>query len=243
MKFIEDIHKYVDEDQEYVPVTYFIKKFEPFKDWKKIAETFAKKHGRTTEDVLAEWDKNKNEAAAKGTRYHAEQERILLDDGSAYIDNVLCPVYTVHTVAGIKEDKSVKLEDNTIYPEKMIWSRKYHICGTADIVIVRDKKIHIKDYKTNKKLDFESYKHPVKGKEKMKFPLTHLDCCNFNTYQLQLNLYMYMLLQQNRDLKIGTMTILHVIYENGLVVGQVEVPVKNMQKEIKTMLEYYKNQK
>ena len=27
MKFIEDIHKYIDEESEYTPVTYFIKSF------------------------------------------------------------------------------------------------------------------------------------------------------------------------------------------------------------------------
>lgn len=243
MKFVEDIHKYLDEDGEYTAVTYFIKTFEPYKDWNKIAETFAKKHGRTKQDVLAEWDLNKNKAAAKGTKYHAAQEQALLSDGKAYFDNVLCPVQTVHTKNGIKEDLSVKLLNNTVYPEKMIWSKKYRICGMADLVIVTNNKIHIKDYKTNKKLDFEAYNHPVKGKEKMRPPLTHLDCCNFNTYQLQLNLYMYMLLQHNRQLKIGDMTIIHVIFEDDKPVGTRDIPVQNMQSEVKAMLEYSKNRR
>lgn len=243
MKFVEDIHRYVEDDEEYLAVTYFIKTFEPYKDWNKIAETYAKKNGLSVEDVKAEWEKNKNNAARKGTKYHAEQERLLLAEGGIVVDNQLCPVKNVLTANGVKEDNSVKLENNTIYPEKMIWSKKYKICGTADIVHVQDNKINIKDYKTNKKLDFVAYDHPYKGKEKMKFPLSHLDACNFNTYQLQLNLYMFMLLQQNRHLKMGKMTILHVIFEGDEPMGVVEIEVKNLQKEVKAMLEFYKNKK
>lgn len=244
MKFIEDIHKYVDGDDEYTPVTYFIKKFEPYKNWREIAEKFAKKHKRTVEDVLAEWDKTKNDAAKKGTLYHADQEQKLLNEQGIVRDNYQVKVAHTPTLDGIKEDLSIKLEDNNIYPEKMIWSHKYRICGTADLVEVYGGKIHIKDYKTNKKLDFESYSHPLKGKEKLNPPVGHLDNCNFNIYQLQLNLYMFMLLQQNRSLKIGTMTILHVRFdENDNPIEQIEVPVTNLQNEVKSMLEYYLNKK
>ena len=60
---------------------------------------------------------------------------------------------TYHTANGIKEDKEMKLQDNTVYSEKMIWSKKYGICGTADLVEVVNGRINIKDYKTNAKLD------------------------------------------------------------------------------------------
>lgn len=243
MKFIEDIHKYIDGDKEYMPVTYFIKTFEPYKDWDKIAAAYAKKHNRTKEDVKAEWEANKNKAAVKGTKYHAQQEQALLNDGRTYVNNTLCEVANVVMIGGVKEETTLALENNKVYPEKMIWSKKYGICGQADLVQVVDNKIYIKDYKTNKKLDFESFNHPRTGKEKLKSPLTHLDCCNFNIYQLQLNLYMYMLLQQNRHLKIGDMTIIHVIFENDVVMGTRDVPVQNMQKEVKAMLEYHLNKK
>lgn len=241
MKYRDDLHKYFDEDGEYLPATYFIKTFEPYKDWNKIAIDYAKKHGRTVESVQKEWNTNRDNAAAKGTKYHAEKERQMLNYENVCFTEKSYDVHSVCTVDGIKEDTNAKLSNNTIYPEKIIWSKNYKICGTADLVIVEDGVIHIKDYKTNKKLDFEAYDHPRKGKEKMKSPLTHLDCCNFNTYQLQLNLYMFMLLQQNRNLKMGTMTILHVIFEGDTPIDTLEIPVQNLQAEVRGMLEYYKN--
>lgn len=242
MKFIEDIHKYMDGEDIYTPVTTLLHKFEPYKDWNKIAAAYAKKNKRTVEDVLAEWDKTKNDAAAKGTRYHNKKEQELLNQQGIVLDNYMCEINSVPTIDGIKEDLSIKLENNSVYPEKMIWSTKYKVCGTADLVEVVNNVLHIKDHKTNKKLDFESYNHPYKGKEKLTFPLGHLDNCNFNIYQLQLNLYMYMLLQQNRHLKMGTMTILHVTFdENDEPINVTEVPVKDMQDEVRKMLEHFKN--
>lgn len=245
MKFVEVTHKYTDGDIDYTPVTYFIKSFEPYKDWNKIAATYAKKNKRTVEDVLAEWEETKNKAARKGTAYHNAQEKKMLEDGGIVLDNMVkCPVLSVPTVDGVKEDLSIKLENNTVYPEKMIWSKKYGICGTADIVKVIDNVLYIEDYKTNKKLDFESYNHPTKGREKLNSPISHLDNCNFNVYQLQLNLYMYMLLQQNRHLKMGTMTILHIKFdENDEPIETIPVMVNDMQSEVKAMLEYFKEKR
>lgn len=241
MKFYEKEHKYLDdENKNYLSVTTLLHKFEPYKDWNAIAEKYAKKNKRTKEDVLKEWDDNKNKASAKGTKYHNEQELLLISEQGLVRDNNICKLSHVTTIEGIKEDHSVILENNTIYPEKMIWSRKYKVCGTADIVEVVNGKINIKDFKSNKKLDFESYNHYLHGKEKLNSPLWHLDNCNWNIYQLQLNLYMFMFLQQNRKLKIGKMTILHIKFdENDNAIETIEYPVTNLQKEVKNLLDTY----
>lgn len=242
MKFFEKEHIYVDDEAEiYLSVTTLLHKYEPYKDWNKIAATYAKKHGRTVEDVLLEWNTTKTNAAIKGTKYHNEQEQKLISSQGLVKDNNVINIAYVETVEGVKEDRNIKLEDNTIYPEKIIWSQKYKVCGTADIVEVVDGKINIKDYKTNKKLDYESYNHPYKGKEKLESPLMHLDNCNFNIYQLQLNLYMFMLLQRNRHLKMGTMTILHIQFdEEDNAIGTTEHAVQDLQGDVLAMLEDYK---
>lgn len=244
MKFIEDVHKYIDEEGDYTPVSYFIKSFQPYVDWEAKCRAKAKKLGITYEELRAEWDKTRDDAAAKGTAFHKKMEDLMAADGKLKVADVEYPLTAYTTFAGVKEDASMVLENNRIYIEKMIWSKKYKVCGTADLVQVIDGKIHVLDYKTNKKLDKEAWRNPRTGaRQKLLPPLTSLDDCNFNIYQLQLNTYMYMLLQANRHLKMGDMTILHIIdQEDG---SQKVEPhkVKNLQTSIKAMLEVFKNKK
>lgn len=243
MRFYEEAHKYIENNQEYIPVTYFLKSYQPWVDWDKEAEKKAKKLGITKEALLKQWADKRDKAAAKGTKFHKMMEDKLLQDKGFVILDTHCPVIAVDTVDGIKEDSIMKLEDNSVYPEKMAWSQKYRICGTADLVKVVNGRINIEDYKTNEKLEKESWKHPLLGSRKLKAPVQTLDDCNFNIYQLQLNVYMYMLLQQNRHLKIGDMTILHIIFNEDDTQSIVEHPVKDLQKEVRLMLESFKAKK
>jgi hypothetical protein len=241
MKFYESNHKYVDDGVEYTPVTYFTKSFQPWVDWDKEAEKKAKKLGISKEELKKQWKDKADRAAEKGTAFHKlmEDKYIQSTDGIEVCDTK-CPVTSYSTIEGVKEDSSMYLEDNTIYTEKMIWSRKFRICGTADLVEVVNGKINVKDYKTNEKLDFESWKHPILGSRKLRFPVNGLDDCNFNVYQLQVNVYMYMLLQANRNLKIGDMEILHVSFKEDGSHTITSYKAKNLQKEVKAMLEAFK---
>lgn len=237
MKFIETTHKYLDEeDRDYVPVTSFIKSFQAYIDWDTIADTKAKKLGNITkEELLQQWADKRNKGAERGTLFHKMKEDELLSKGDPRIIG-----YSTDVHAGTKVDSSMLLEDNTTYVEKMIWSKRFGVCGTADLVEVVGGKINIKDYKTNEKLDFESYKHWRDGPKRLLFPVQHLDDCNFNIYQLQVNCYMYMLLQQNRHLKIGDMEVLHIIFDENNVSETRVYPALNLQREVKNMLEQHK---
>lgn len=235
MKFIETTHKYLDEEnKEYTPVTYLIKTYQEYVDWNAIADKKAKKLGNITkEELQAQWAHKRDAAAARGTAYHKMKEDELLASTDL-------KVIGYHTDSNLtKEDPTMLLEDNTTYVEKMIWSKRFRVCGTADLVEVVEGKINIKDYKTNEKLDFESYKHWRDGSKRLLFPVQHLDDCNFNHYQLQVNLYMYMLLQQNRHLKMGKMEILHVVFDENNVYKETRIyPALNMQREAKNLLEH-----
>ena len=242
MKFIESSHEYVDEGVKFTPVTYFIKSFQEYVDWNAIAEKKAKKMKVSKEDLLKEWDDKKNKGADKGTKFHKMMEDKYLEMKQGItIEQTPCKVSFVDTVGGIKEDDKVTLEDNTVYTEKMIWSKKYKICGTADLVEVVNGKINIKDYKTNEKLDFFAWYHPTKGPKKLLSPLSHLQDCNFNIYSIQINVYMYMLLQHNRNLKMGDMYILHIPFdEDNNPLEPVPHKVDNLQAEVKKMFDVFK---
>jgi hypothetical protein len=233
MKFIEHSHKYIDDEGiEYVPVTSLLKRQQEKVDWDAVAAKKAKKDGTTKEALLAQWADKRDRAADRGTAYHKIREQQVL----ASTEGIIVGYHTDST--GTKADSTMLLDNNTTYVEKMIWSKKYSVCGTADLVEVVDGRINVKDYKTNEKLDFESWKHPRTGPKRLLFPVQHLDDCNFNLYQLQVNLYMYMLLQQNRHLKMGKMEILHIIFnEDRSFKEERSYPALNMQREARNILD------
>lgn len=244
MRFVENVHKYLGEDGEYTPVTYFIKSFQPYVDWEAKCRAKAKKLGITYEELRAQWDKTRDDAATKGTNFHKKMEDLMIADGKVKVSDREYPLTHYETFAGIKEDSSMELKDNTVYAEKMIWSKKYKVCGTADLVQVIDGRIHVLDYKTNKKLDKESWRNPRTGaKQKLLKPVSDLDDCNYNVYQLQLNTYMYMLLQANRKLKMGSMIILHIVDQEDGSKQVVPHPVANLQGHVKAMFEHFKTKK
>lgn len=242
MKFIEDVHKYINEGTEFVPVTTFLKSFQEKQDWDAIAEKKAKKDGVSKEELLAQWEDKRNKAAQKGTAFHKMMEEKYQEDKWIEEDGDRYQVHWVPTIDGIKEDQQLVLEDGKIYTEKMVWSNTYKICGTADLVEVKRGRIHVKDYKTNEKLEFSAWKHPnpAIGTKKLLSPVNTLDDCNGNIYYLQLNLYMYMLLKHNRHLKMGTMEILHITYdEQGKANKPIRYPVPNLQRQIELMLKSF----
>lgn len=245
MKFYEGPHKYIDGDIEYTSVSYLLKTVEPWVDWDKKAASTAKKTGSTKEKVLKEWAEKRDNAAKKGTAFHKMME----DSYTSSVQGIKIaekyyPLCYAQTIDGVKEEKDVKLEDNTVYTEKMIWSNKYKICGTADLVEVIDGKIYVKDYKTNEKLEFTSWVNPKTGlSEKLKFPCANLDNCKGVKYELQLNLYMYMLLMQNRQLKMGGMEILQIVFHEDGTHEIVPHKVRNLLKEAGLLLEYFRQKK
>ena len=244
MRYIDETHRYIDEEgSEYTPVTYFLKSFQEKVDWDKVAEKKAKKEGTTKEALLAQWAAKRDRAAEKGTLYHRMKEAELLKSQDFFI--VGYDVQRTGEYSGEKIDASVVLESGFTYVEKMVWSNRYKICGTADLVTVHDDKIYVSDYKTNEKLETSSWKNPKTGKtRKLLHPLSHLDDCNFNLYQVQLNVYMYMLLQHNRNLKMGGMTILHVQFDDkGNPTYTTHYPVEDLQKEVRAMFEIFKTNK
>ena len=64
----------------------------------------------------------------------------------------------------------------------------YDECGATDIVLMNkySGELLVADFKSNKKIEFESYGH-----KKMLVPLNKYDDCNFIHYSIQLNAYCY----------------------------------------------------
>ena len=114
--------------------------------------------------------------------------------------------------SGIKMAPVQKLEPG-VYPEHFAFLKSACICGQADLVEVVNGKVNITDYKTNKEIKEKGFTNWEGITSKMFKPVNNLDDCNLNHYNLQLSIYMYIILKHNPKLKPGKLTIQHVTFE------------------------------
>lgn len=150
----------------------------------------------TVEKIRNEWNGSKNVSIVKGNNYHKDAEKM------SFIRKVMDNPFTKTKFKVIKLDKvdgyannSVKnlyeLEDG-FYPELVLWNDKYKLAGQSDKVFISTEKniryIDIDDYKTNKKIDTTGFKG-----QKMLYPISHIDDCNYNQYALKISAYAWML--------------------------------------------------
>lgn len=213
VKFIEKTHQYLTEDdRELISVSAFTERFKEKIDWKAKAKNSAArmtKEGNpiTGKELLAKWENKRVKSAEVGTIYHAIREQELI--------NSECSTQQCDYVGSDKWSIPInKLENDTTYPELMIYDFDYMICGQSDKVIVKDNTIHIWDYKTDNEIKFKGWSSKWKSASKMLKPLQHLEECNGNIYSIKMSIYMYLLWKANKGkLKVGDIVIEHVHLE------------------------------
>lgn len=221
IKFLEKEHQYLTEDgRELISVSAFTEKFKPKTDWNIIAKRIANKQTKageptTTEDILQKWENKRNRSAEIGTLYHSIREDALMNESNPIFYNIPCA--TKQCVYAGTDKWSIpisKLDNNTVYPELMIYDIEYMICGQADKVIVTNNKINIWDYKTDAEIKFQAFSNQWTKPQKLLGPLGHLDDCNANIYSIKMSMYMYLLWRANKGhLRPGDIMIEHVQLE------------------------------
>jgi hypothetical protein len=202
----------------------------------------SKWYGMTPEEIQNVWKKESERACTLGNWYHDQRETDILGCDTISRFGVTLPVIRPLTdEKGMKMASSQKLIPG-IYPEHMVYLKSAGICGQSDLVEVADGFVHITDYKTNKEIKTESFRNWEGVSQKMSFPLTHLDDCNYNHYALQLSIYMYMILKHNPTLQPGKLTLHHIMFEEEEEKDEYGYPVtkKNDQGEpiIKELIPY-----
>lgn len=169
--------------------------------------------GMTVEQIQQAWKKEADRACTLGNWYHDQRELDITNcDTIVRYDKTLPVIKPMQDEHGLKVAPSQKLMDG-IYPEHMVYMRSAGICGQSDLVEVADGYVHITDYKTNKEIKSESFKNWEGVSQRMNPPVSHLDDCNLNHYNLQLSIYMYMILKHNPNLKPGKLIIHHIAFE------------------------------
>ena len=199
IKFVEHSHRYLDEDdRDLISVSAFAKKFEPFVDWNKKAANTAKKLGVSVQEIKALWEMKRVKGSQAGTLFHNEREQELIDNEFVFNQQSLAKKCCEFKDGYKYSIPITNIENNTVYPELMIYNLEHRICGQSDKVIVQDNKIHVYDYKTDKSIDFKGYSDKWTAPLHLLPPVDHLESCNGNMYTLKMSLYMYMLWKANK---------------------------------------------
>lgn len=243
IKFIEDTHQYLTEDgRELISVSAFTEKFKNKVDWKAVAKKVAAKKTKegeptTTEDILNKWEEKRDLAAKIGTIFHSIKEEELLQQGNPIFYNVPCTTKVCEYSGTDKWSIPInKLENNSVYPELMIYDIEHMICGQSDKVIVANNKINIWDYKTDAEIKYKAFSNQWVKPQKLLGPLAHLDDCNANVYSIKMSLYMYLLWKANRGtLRTGDIIIEHVHLlrdEDGIPILEDGKPIVNKIEQI-----------
>lgn len=217
-------HKYVSIDPKdnikWTSVTSCISLFKEHFDADAIAEKSSRNkkskwYGMPPEEIKLRWVQESERAITLGSWYHNQREHDVLQLNSITREGVILPVFKIQEHEGLKKAPDQMLAEG-IYPEHMVYLKSVGLCGQADRVEVVNGKVNIYDYKTNKEIKTESYVNWEGVSKKMFGPVAHLDDCNYNHYNLQLSIYMYIILKHNPKLKPGILAIDHIKFKGEL---------------------------
>jgi ATP-dependent exoDNAse (exonuclease V) beta subunit len=242
IKYFDEPHKYLIDDQQLTSGTTFIGQFKPKFDAPKMAKSTAKKTGQTVEEVLADWDYKRDFASMKGTLVHNYAENYWQNKIFPFNDKIVSDRFDDEGATNLKERYSacVKMfEDfykdscNSLVPiasELVIGDKQLGIGGMVDQLFWNQKhgELQIWDYKTNKQIRMQS-----DYKKRFSAPINFIEECEFESYSIQLNLYKY-IIEKNTNLKIGKLYLVWLFEENETY--QV-IECKDYQHIIKLMIE------
>lgn len=237
----------IPDGRQWMSVTSLLKKFSESENFSDIADRCSinpnsKWYGLTGIEIKTIWENESKRAIELGKWYHNRMEL-------GEINGIqCCPVQDEWKYAG-----NQVLQEG-IWPEIMLYHPEYSICGQSDKVVVKQGFVRVTDYKSNKIIKNRSFQ----GKRLLE-PLNHLEECDLVKYNLQLSIYLYMVLYHNPNLLPGKLTIKHVefiqetenkwgypqykIDSNGdyIVKKVTEIVLPYMKKEVELILNYYKN--
>jgi ATP-dependent exoDNAse (exonuclease V) beta subunit len=195
---------------------------------------------REQQAVLDAWDAENRKSCERGTKIHADLEN------SFYKKKKDIDISKYH-IGGkfecVKDYTELDLE-NGIYPEYLISrvspDKVLRLAGQIDLLVKKGKAITIADWKTNKKIDVKSFfDSKTKTSTKMKYPLNHLDDCNYNHYTLQLSTYAWMIQQLNPEFVIEDLILVHFDHEGNTTVYHLPY----LKEDVIKMLTFYKKEK
>lgn len=238
--FIEDGHYYLCNGKRVgISTTGLIGKYENHFDSETISEQVANKRGISQQEVLEEWRIENLHSTIKGSMVHEFAQSLW--EGKEYkfdysnippeidIDRLKADINKLIPQA-INFYNDYKDMYELIGCEIYLGDEEFDECGATDQILYNKYTggIVIIDYKTNKEIKKESYKH-----KKMLIPLHKYDDCNYIHYSIQLSGYKYKF-EKNTKFKVDETFI---VYFNTNANNYEIIEPLNMENEIKEILE------
>jgi len=186
-------------------------------------------------DIADTWLQTSKESCERGTRFHEKMENEVYETGKGDIKGE-----EAQTVFSYSLDLA-GLQDG-FHAEVLLYNHYYEVAGQMDKLIIstvfNDRYAKADDWKTNKEIKTIN---PVGNK--MKFPLNHLDDCNYIHYALQINTYLW-LLSKFGFIPMFPSQFTHVLLDSQeREIGRKTYILPNLQKEVKLMLDHFKANK
>lgn len=228
----ESSHTYSDNHgNSYQSVSAFLGMFQKKFDRENISKMSAAKAGVSQEEILAVWDKKRDDSIDHGNRIHNSLESYMKTTQVLEGCDDLLPL--CKSIAG-EYSKYYRT-----YQEEILFSEEHLLAGKTDNrfqhTSSKNSVISFGDFKTNLS---NGIQYENKYGQYMTGPLSHLQDCNFNKYALQISVYAY-LHQLATGAKIGNLHILFIPPENFLSWRKIYVPY--MKSEVMDMLEWKRN--
>lgn len=221
-----------------IGVKELIKSYCPKIDWDKKAKEKSKALGISKDQLLKEWEEARDKGLNKGKILHDSKSKDYINEPS-YIK------YKYDHNGGDVPDIDCIVKEGFIYDEKMFVHPKYPLKGIPDRIKVNKGKIYIEDFKSDKAI-YKVAKMFKNGKfftkQKMLPPIGHLDYCNYIEYVLQLSLYMRLVMDNNKTLRFGGLSILHTKFDEDTLepLSEEVIEVPYLRKEVEALLKTLK---
>ena len=237
--FIEDGHYYLCNGKRVgISTTGLIGQYENHFDSETISEQVANKRGVSQQEILEEWRIENLHSTIKGSMIHEFAQSLW--EGKEYkfdYSNIPSEI----DIDRLKNDISLLIPQainfyndykdmyELIGCEIYLGDEDFDECGATDQILYNKYTggIAIIDYKTNKEIKRESYKH-----QKMLIPLQQYDDCNYIHYSIQLSGYKYKF-EKNTKLKVDETFI---VYFNINATNYEIIEPLNMAKEVEMIL-------
>jgi hypothetical protein len=181
--FNQEDHTYFLDGIECISVSEFFKEFEKQFNAKVIAPRAAKKRGVSVEVILAEWEIARLIGISYGNTLHFTIE--------AYEKYGKMPVrrYLVHIITQYEKLMKPYRDDGwEVIPEDRIGNSLYRVAGSRDIVLRKDGKFKIIDFKT----DYDLHNKIKKAHGYLTGPLENFKATRLNVYRVKMSIYAHL---------------------------------------------------
>ena len=202
-KFDPGLHRYTYHGDVFQSVTQFIGQFHVPFDTEKWSRIKAEQAGVDQEEIKKEWKRLNDYANEIGTETHQ-----WIED---YYNKIWREIPTnqdlLHRITKFNKIYSKQLHKlEPLAFEVRVFSKKWKKAGMIDSLFVKDGKIFILDWKTNK--DFTSDSHPKGKYEKLLSPFDEYWKNHLNEYSIQLSMYAAIL--EEWGFEIGGAYLVHI---------------------------------